>query len=369
MTNKYRFLFAVLLIAGSALAQERPVIESIDPAIGLPAGGTVVTIRGKHFNPIIPPSLYPKPLCTPCPGSSPIVRFGGKHAFVQSFTDEEIVVKTPPSAGGFVDVQVSNAYIFFGGNDVDERSVVLPRAFQYGTNELDRLMIPVIADRVPGAFGSIWSTELVVRNDNESNVRLSQSPGTNPHTWPMIPPNSTFRIPPNLLTDGGAAFLLHEHIPPGSSLTPFAFNLRIRDLSRQADSWGTQVPLVRPEDAFINRAMMLLNVPFEPESRLNLRVYDLDGPTGGDVQVFVFDNDSNTLLGSTVLHFPPGEYTSYPMFPGVVSVDVKSIAGNAGNVERVRVQVGEKNQEKRLWSILSVTDLETQQVTVITPTK
>lgn len=358
---------AVLLLLSSVVVAQspRPFVESIEPDHGAPEGGTIVTIRGKHLSPFIPGVRAPRVLCTPCPAAPPVVLIGGKGATVQSYTDEELVVRTPPSAGGIYDVQVSNAYIPFGGPSEDQ-SVVVLRAFRYGTNTLERLLVPVVAFRVHGAFGSVWATELVARNDNDVQLIITaQEPPLSDLNLSHIQPKSTLRPLP--FGDGGAAFLLHEYVGNDSSLTPIAFNLRIRDLSRQLDSWGTDVPLVRTEDAFIGRPMNLLNIPFEPESRVMLRLYDLDGPTGGEVPVRVFDNESNSLLGSTVLQFSSGEYTDQPPVPGFASIDVKSIVSNANGVETVRVQVGEKFHEKRLWSLISVTDLETQQVTVITP--
>jgi len=349
----------VCLITTSAFAQRRPIIESIEPRSGLPNGGTTVTIRGKNLYPYVPPVTAPKPDCTPCPPRPPQVLFGGKSAGIVSYSDDTLVVKTPPNAGGLYDVQVDNAY--FNPPSI----TTLPRAFQYGDNDLDRVLVPIVADRVLGAFGSIWSAELVGRNDNDVDIQVQQSsqsgapPGLGAH-------NSTFR--PKLLTQGGGAFMYIGHVDP--PLIPISFNLRVRDISREESNWGTEVPVVRAEDGFVNRPIHLLHVPFEGESRVTLRIYDLDGVTGGQVPVIVRDNESERVLASIVVSLPGyGEYFDYPAFPGYVQLDVGSLIGNPSAIRRIRIQVGEQFLQKRLWAMASVTDQETQLATLITPTR
>ncbi len=371
----FRTAVAGLLLFGSLslAAQQRPLVESIEPAFGDTVGGTVVTIRGKFLVQPSPRAAGVKPACTPiCPPDPPVVRFGGKKAELQSYTSEQLIVKTPPSAGGKYDLQIST-YPFSAMSE--EGSVVLPHAFRYGPYAgfygVDRLLVPVVADHVPGAFGSLWSTELVVRNDNEIALIAAQTPlreGSNIIGWSQsIERNSTLK--PQLSTNGGGAFLVVTHVDDHSStLLPLAANLRVRDLSRQADSSGTEVPLVRMQDTFIARPMNLLNVPIEPESRVQLRVYDFDGPTGGEVPVRVLDQETNAELASTVLHLPPGQYVDFPPVPGYASLDVKSILSEQA-LDRVRIEVGARNLQKRLWAMISVTDLETQQFTLITPQK
>lgn len=348
---------ALLFLTSGAAAQVRPVVESLAPANGDPAGGTVVTIRGKGFTAVIPAAGDLAPSCTPCPAAGPSVSFGEKPATeLRSFTDTEIVVVTPPNAGGLFDVQIGQG----------AKRVVLSRAFQYGTNNFDRILVPIVADRVAGAAGSIWSSELTGRNDNDTGIYVSQFPRIlNP--FPVYgQARTTFRPE---LQNNGAAFLHHEHIGEESSLEPLAFHLRIRDVSRQEGRWGTAIPLITPADAFVARPMDLIDVPFEYWSRATLRIYDLDGEVGGSVPVYLFEDQSDRLLGSTVVHFRDGAYQDFPKVPGYVVLDLLSLVQETTVTNRVRVQVGQKHLPKRLWSMISVTDMQTQHVTIITPHK
>ena len=344
----------VAFLSTSAMAQRRPMVERVEPSAAAVEGGTVLTISGKNLNPNTRTAGALRPQCTPCPPLPPEVRIGGKVAELVSYTDEQIVVKTPPGAGGIYDVVIGSPYY---------SPVVIPRALRYGWNNYDRLLVPIVANFVPGAFGSIWLSELVGRNDNDHDIFVSQFL----HSNAFIPPKTTFQ--PSIYTNNGAAFVYHDHAAYDAYWPrPLAFSLRVRDVTRQADSWGTEVPLVRSEDAFIGRPVDLMNIPFEPETRITLRIYDLDGPTGGEVPVYIRSNDSDALLGSTVAAFDSGSYENMPLVPGLITLNVNALTGTA-IAQRVRIQVGEQGQQKRLWAMASVTDNETQQVTIITPVK
>jgi hypothetical protein len=70
--------------------------------------------------------------------------------------------------------------------------------------------------------------------------------------------------------------------------------LRVRDVSRQLSTWGTQVPVVRRADAFFDR-LDLVNVPRDAGFRNTLRVYEFDLPTS-EVTIRVSDATDNTVL-------------------------------------------------------------------------
>lgn len=90
-----------ILFAVQALAQApdcTPVITGLNPSIGPPEGGTIVTITGRNFQrcPVIIFEL-------PCPN----VSFGGTNVNqVLACTDTTLVVRTPPHQSGVVDVNV-----------------------------------------------------------------------------------------------------------------------------------------------------------------------------------------------------------------------------------------------------------------------
>ena len=69
-----------------------------------------------------------------------------------------------------------------------------------------------------------------------------------------MPPNETVRLVPESTGGRPAAIIEAE---PSDSL---AFHLRVQDTSRQAETWGTEVPIVR-ERELRTGTFALTNVP------------------------------------------------------------------------------------------------------------
>jgi hypothetical protein len=304
-----------------------PAVQTLEPSSGV--AGTIVTIKGTN---LMPPGC--RGICPSAfPTFPPTVTVGGKPARLVESHDDFVKAEIPLMGGGAYDVTITTA----------DGSVTLDRAFVYGAEgdndprytligRTHRLLIPVVANRVPGAFGSIWLTELTGR-------------GSYPETLPEMT---------------APAELLYVEAPE-------AFHLRIRDVTRQAEGWGTEVPVVPVEEAFVNDPMEFPNIPYEPASRVTLRVYDFDGPLGAGVDVQVYAGNTAQLLGQA--HYT---LSSAPVVfmqdrkPGYLQLDVKSIAPAVENVQTARVVVVNRDGN-RLWGLVSVTNNATSQILTITP--
>lgn len=371
---RLRAIAALIVLATSAatLSAAIPTIESIEPSNGPVAGGTIVTLRGKNLS----GSSLPSPL--PSFGGKPSVRIGGKKAeVIESAADgTSIKIKTPPNAGGTYDVTfnprdaaaITLGYVLI---PTTQSTVTVTDAFTYGNGGYERFLVPFYAaGEVPGAFGSRWVTELVGWNPHPFAVAVYQvPPATTPS--PFEPPSSDWGAPlksfrPHL-ANSGPAFL---HVAGSSAL---AFHLRVRDVSRQSESWGTEIPVISERKAFTGEPILLNDIPYGNDARVMLRIYDFDGPTGGDVDVEVHFNDgtgnlSEQFLSATV-DFPGGAYQQYPAAPGYIEVDLTSelAAFPLPNVTSLRVSVNSPHIDKRLWAFVSVTNNRTQQITTITP--
>jgi hypothetical protein len=371
---KLRVIVATLVLSSAVtLSAAIPTIESIEPSNGAVTGGTVVTLRGKN---LIGSSLpCPLPICS----GKPVVRIGGKKAeVVESATDgTSIKIKTPPNAGGTYDItfnpresgSISLGYIQI---PFTQQTVTVNDAFTYGKGGYERFLVPFYAKgEVPGAFGSRWVTELVGWNPHPFSVAVYQIP---PDTLPPLfdPPSSGWGAPLSSfrpqLSSSGPAFL---HVA-GSN--PLAFHLRVRDLSRQSESWGTEIPVISERKAFTGEPILLNDIPFGGDARVMLRIYDFDGPTGGDIDVEVHFNDGTGNLSEQFalarVSFPGGAVQQYPPAPGYIEVDLTSeLAGFplTNNVTSLRVLVNSPHVDKRLWAFISVTNNRTQQITTVTP--
>jgi hypothetical protein len=150
---------------------------------------------------------------------------------------------------------------------------------------------------------------------------------------------------------------------PSDSVDSLEFALRVRDVSRQSDSWGTEVPMVREDRAF-RRPFDLLNVPLQARFRQMLRIYDFEDRTGGTVRVQYYDMTTGQLLKESVVTLlaPTGIFT-----PAYLQSDVFSQLGDRPGVDRIRVRISPTSDAQRLWAMVSVTNNVTQEVTMITP--
>lgn len=133
------------------------------------------------------------------------------------------------------------------------------------------------------------------------------------------------------------------------------------------------MPVVR-ESEFHKDAVFLLNVPVTPEFRQTLRIYSMD-PAATTVAVRVFGISGShpeafhaapvdPILGQTSVPLVPGIRDGVPAF--AVVNDLSSIA-NLNGASRVGIEVDHAAAGPPIWAFVSVTNNETQHVTVITP--
>ena len=370
MTRRSALTLLLGLVAAVAHADTFPVIEEITPVQGSVEGGTIVTLRGKN---LARSTSFACRLATCVPS----VSIGGKYAETVEVAEDgtRIRVKTPPSAGGTYDVDFAFrvATTFSGQTFLSapiDGGLSLKRAFTYGRGGYERVLVPIfVKGETAGAFGSRWVTELVGWNPYAFGVGVYQVPPSdspNPLTQPEWGARlSSFR--PQLEGPGTALMYV-------AGTASLSFELRVRDLTRQSESWGTEIPVVPESQAFINEPILLNNIPFGSESRVMLRIYDFDGPTGGkvDVEVHFDDASTNEQFALDTLDFPAGAQQEFPTIPGFLQVDLTSELAAiplplVRNAKSLRVAVQSRETQKRLWAFVTVTNNRTQQITTVTP--
>jgi hypothetical protein len=249
----------------------------------------------------------------------------------------------------------------------------------YGQTDLDaRVLVPVFTvDPLPGANGSSWTTDLWLSNggtETESVFGVSWDcllPECGFLPAP-IEPGRTFR--PELLGADGALHgaLLYVSTASGADVHG---GLRFRDLSRQASTWGTELPLPREAD-FHAGAFSLVDVPVDPGFRQTLRIYEIEMPQFASVRVRTFrldpdrsqpTGDSDELLGETIVPLQYPDLGGVPLHPGYAEVTDLSTLAPLGDAQRVRLEIAPATPGLRLWAFVTVIHNETQHATVITP--
>ncbi len=286
----------------------------------------------------------------------PSVLFNGVPATVEreKFNGGTLAVITPPGATGIADVVVSGTRATKSGRVFryyDPNHGPLPTMFE-------RVLVPVWSFG-DGAFGSKWTTEITMWNPNLYGFEpYGRAP------VPFIDRRSTTALSFGATRSGGVLFFP----PRGVSPSP-RFGSLVRDTSRQADDWGTEVRVVRESD-FRDAELSLLNVPVAARFRQSLRIYDVDS-VESRVVVDLYAMDGTFLASNSVaLHsgtpcrrFEPCASDD----PAYAMVDLLALFPEAAGRDRVRVDIHSVDIGARLWALISVTNNNTQHVTVITP--
>ena len=241
-----------------------------------------------------------------------------------SFAGDVAVVDAPPHAAGAVDVTVMQgttttvakaAMIYYDPNDGD------PVVFE-------PILFP-IAFEGPGALGSRWTTE--------NSVWLGAMQFRDPVVTGFLPNG----------TQPWGRVLYARREPPGTfhpNLT--LFSSRIRELTRQPYSTGTEVPVVREHD-FRGERLFFLNAPVGTNLRVMLRVWSLD-----PVSEVTYNDGAN--LAPVPMARVPGTNLYF---------GARDVTARTGTL----VAVGSDTDMPRIWAMITYTDNDTQQVTIVTP--
>lgn len=364
----FAVILAVLVSATAALAEPR--ITSISPAVGFTFAPTRVVISGSELADQFTVCASDEPVRHdfPCPVS---VFFGGASGRVISASSQFIVVMAPPQQAGVVDVRVQ-----LGGTELTRVNAFHYQRHAQPEGNYVRYLVPAIHPLLEGANGSRWATEMVIHNGSGFDLTPHYPwPGIQfPQIGPTLAPHESFR-PTFQTTSGNGAFF---YIPaPLAAFT--AFELRVRDISRDAEGWGTEVPVVRVDEQFAE-TVQLLDVPTDTRYRVTLRIYGHDA-VARDVRVAVFPvpGGAEAVIPGDAIEERIVKLEEAPVFPTVywpayAELDPISDAVRASGARQVRIEVtfvfpvlADPPLVRPIWALASITNNDTQQVTTITP--
>jgi hypothetical protein len=240
---------------------------------------------------------------------------------------------------------------------------------------LTKVLLPLAPRGVfPGALGSMWTTILSVTNTSDRPVVIAPWLGLCPITCDETPPTapgSTFSPILTIKSEDTEGYFMHVEREFAHDV---AFSLRAQDLSRQSLTWGTEIPVVREAD-FRTTRISLINVPLDDRFRQTLRIYDIGLAEPGSVEVRYFAIDPSQVspnvadrlvLAQTV----PFRYVNQPEFafhPGYIQIDGLRAHPELDGVEFLRIDIVSVTEGLEFWAFVSVTNNETQHITVVTP--
>ena len=336
------------------IVQEATPQFTVTPNVLVSGSGERVTLQGAVLR------------CADSPGAAclaPIVRFGTQHANLELWEQDRMVV-IPPPGSGTVDVSIDNTQIrrVAAFHYADVQKPPTPEFFT-------PLLVPVFFSG-PGALGSRWDTELSGRNDNAYRYWSPYDAPFN-HWCFICDPPPPQGLPANASgTIRASASLVQQpqgmlgHIQRQGSENVH-YGLLVRDLSRQSEALGAEVPVVREDELFDNRSFSLLNVPSDSRFRTALRVYTIEG--SGSFRLVIkpmFGDD--VLVDTEHITTRPAE-TPYGHGFLVIGHLVASYPALAGHGP-LRIEVIPRSPGgSRIWGFATVTNNETQHVTVISP--
>jgi len=241
-----------------------------------------------------------------------------------TFAGDAAFVDAPPHAAGAVDVAVmqgtatlvaKSALIYYDPHDAD------PALFE-------PILFPLALEGID-EFGSRWTTE--------SSVWV----GSIAFRDPIV----TGRLP-NVSQPWGQVLYARREPAGTFHLALTLFSSRLRELSKQPYSAGTEVPIVRERD-FRDQRLWFLNAPVGTNLRATLRVWSLDP-----------DDDVSYSAALSPIHVPLSKVPGTSLYFG--SVDITKQTGNL-------VRVGSDSGLPRIWAMITYVDNDTQQVTIATP--
>ncbi len=250
-------------------------------------------------------------------------------------------------------------------------------AARLAAEEVRVVLVPVYTiEPLPGVNGSSWTTDLWAANWGVEVV------GVDGLLWDcFLPQCGAAPVNHGLSFASGpsATGALHGALLRLDSASSefVGFELRFRDLSRQATTAGTELPMPRDTEFRATR-FSLLNVPVEEGFRQTLRIYELDG-TEREARAHVRLYRSTTTFGhpNGTPDLLLGETTTDLAFqaPGIFGIenpgyaeitDLSSIAP-LGGAESLRIEIEPATEGLKLWAFVTVVHNESQHATVISP--
>jgi hypothetical protein len=250
-------------------------ITSIEPDQGFVFGETLVRIHGTNLT---ESPIDCDHLCgADCPAT---VFFGAMEGRVILIRPDVALVATPAQPHGtFVTMTLlvpDRAEVAHGFTYSNEASSSRENYTQF--------LLPLGTSELLGANGSQWLTRGTIRNGS-SYLLVPAGP-----TWPP------FANPPQTLTvaahetrelrayarqgaEGAFLYVPNELVPTTD------MSLRVRDVSRAEEGFGTDIPIVPTHE--LRKTVQLLDVPTDARYRATLRIYGASGgPFPAQVRVY-----------------------------------------------------------------------------------
>ena len=249
--------------------------------------------------------------------------------------------------------------------------LVLP--LRGGEVDVERVLVPVRTfSPVPGAHGSLWNSSLLVRSNSSETIMLHGLVRNFGPPSVAVPPMATLVAEPGGRDYQPGAILRVER----DHAKDLSFSLRVQDISRQAQTWGTEIPVVR-ETELDGRPLVLLGVPMADRFRTTLRIYDIASQQEAIVRLRIYgirptDIEVSHAIPDELLREinvslaapAPGNAESTPGYAEIP--DLASLLP-AHDYDLLALEVTRITPGILPWAFVAVVNNETQHLTLLTP--
>ncbi|HYC88745.1 MAG TPA: hypothetical protein VEO54_06005 [Thermoanaerobaculia bacterium] len=240
--------------------------------------------------------------------------------------------------------------------------------------EREVLLLPILSEPLPGAFGALWRTDVwFMRTSELASIapvvdRNCLPPRCGPPPPPLPQPFEAVQ-PPLYRTRGGEPPGVLLYVPK-NAVRDVILNVRVVDTSRQDLTDGVVIPVVKEAD--LTASVHLLNVGVTPHSRIMLRVYAPFAPDLSRVRVRVYSIplpdqlvlEQEIALGRAVTDPLPN--WTLPIVPASAELSLPLPQLAPGRTP-LRIEVTPVSPGLRLWAFASVTNNITNEITIVTP--
>lgn len=230
----------------------------------------------------------------------------------------------------------------------------------------EKLLLPVVLSApVRGAYGSVFNTQLTILNSSRTTVSVR---GFGPSQCAIdlcnsnsLDPNETRTFTPFMQAGTVGRFLYVDR----NFSNAVRVQLRAFDSSHATDTFGTEIPIVRESEA-LQGPTELLSIPTDRNFRNLVRIYGFDSGSSDPVLVRIYyrgaAGEQDVLYEERLLNLQPGPSEDYPSY---AQFDITALTPFA--VKEVRVEVVPVNPTLRYYTFASVTNNNTQHITLVTP--
>jgi hypothetical protein len=333
----------------SAIAEAELVVRDANPSFDVRpntrgSGSEVVRLIGQNLD------------------GATSVHFGTTAAEVISISANEIKVREPGSAPGTFDVTIEKPAVTLRATAAYHVPKTVPPA---ALNEAfyERALLPVFWSG-PGAFGAQWQSTASLYNGNEYTLTAAHSTVfhfdcaiTTCDSRPIA--NSTTTVTADSSQTAGVVEEL-----PHQAMAKIDFGLTIHDFSRSAQDLGTEIPVVRQSSLYA-RTFSIPNVPNDPRYRVTLRLYNLESAPLFGLRIYTNVSSGPVVTKPIALTADAGLRNGAFAIINDLLAAYPEIAG-FGPL-RVEIDPGIRNGYKSAWGFITVTNNDTQHVTVFSP--